>query len=190
VNQIRKSVLLHQLGKVADLYRANPLENRSSLQGENELGRVRDNNRGGNTRGGFEWLLHSIVALSSAVTAGSVLTCTAIARKAGGQTVPRIAAPVIDKLVVRVIVDGAHDVFIPEQKVPDVGVAQGPCLVGGFHLAPAPADYLNHGRLKKLDIDHIFPMHCSGSNFLELAKREIPQALVLCTTGSQFTFTA
>ena len=60
----------------------------------------------------------------SAVTAGSVLSCTAIARKAGGQTVPGIAAPVIDKLVIRVIVDGAHDVFIPEQKVPDVGVAQ------------------------------------------------------------------
>ena len=60
----------------------------------------------------------------SAVTAGSVLSCTAIARKAGGQTVPGIAAPVIDKLVIRVIVDGAHDVFIPEQKGPDVGVAQ------------------------------------------------------------------
>jgi 7,8-dihydropterin-6-yl-methyl-4-(beta-D-ribofuranosyl)aminobenzene 5'-phosphate synthase len=33
-------------------------------------------------------------------------------------------------------------------------------------------------------------MHCSGANFLEAAKREMSQALVLCTTGSQFTFAA
>jgi len=44
--------------------------------------------------------------------------------------------------------------------------------------------------LKALDIEHIFLMHRSGANFLELAKREMPQALVLCTTGSQFTFAA
>jgi 7,8-dihydropterin-6-yl-methyl-4-(beta-D-ribofuranosyl)aminobenzene 5'-phosphate synthase len=44
--------------------------------------------------------------------------------------------------------------------------------------------------LKTLDIQHIFPMHCSGSNFIDLAKKEMPGALVLCTTGSQFTFAA
>jgi 7,8-dihydropterin-6-yl-methyl-4-(beta-D-ribofuranosyl)aminobenzene 5'-phosphate synthase len=72
------------------------------------------------------------------------------------------------------------------------GVDKVYALVGGFHLAPAPADYLAKimADLKTLDIEHVFPMHCSGSNFLELAKREIPQALVLCTTGSQFTFAA
>ena len=42
--------------------------------------------------------------------------------------------------------------------------------------------------LKTIDIEHVFPMHCSGPNFLEAAKREMPQALVLCTTGSRFTF--
>jgi 7,8-dihydropterin-6-yl-methyl-4-(beta-D-ribofuranosyl)aminobenzene 5'-phosphate synthase len=72
------------------------------------------------------------------------------------------------------------------------GVDKVYALVGGFHLAPAPSDYLARimAELKALDIDHIFPMHCSGANFLELAKREMPQALVLCTTGSQFTFAA
>jgi glutamyl-tRNA synthetase len=44
--------------------------------------------------------------------------------------------------------------------------------------------------LKELDIDHVIPMHCSGSNFLEIAKREMPEKLVLCTTGSEFTFSA
>jgi 7,8-dihydropterin-6-yl-methyl-4-(beta-D-ribofuranosyl)aminobenzene 5'-phosphate synthase len=61
-------------------------------------------------------------------------------------------------------------------------------LVGGFHLAPADCLAKIMAELKALDIEHIFPMHCSGANFLELAKREMPQALVLCTTGSQFTF--
>ena len=44
--------------------------------------------------------------------------------------------------------------------------------------------------LKALDVQHVFPMHCSGANFLEAAKRDIPQTLVLCTTGSRFTFGA
>ena len=72
------------------------------------------------------------------------------------------------------------------------GVDKVYALVGGFHLAPAPPDYLAKimAELKTLDIEHIFPMHCSGSNFVDLAKKEIPAALVLCTTGSQFTFAA
>lgn len=52
------------------------------------------------------------------------LTCTGIVRTASGQTTARITPPEIDKLVIRVLVDGQHDVFIPEQKVPDVVVAQ------------------------------------------------------------------
>jgi len=70
------------------------------------------------------------------------------------------------------------------------GVQKIHALVGGFHLATAPQDYLDRimAELKQQDIDHIFPMHCSGTNFLETAKREMPQALVLCTTGSRFRF--
>ena len=72
------------------------------------------------------------------------------------------------------------------------GIQKVHALVGGFHTAPAPDDYLNRimAELKTLDIDHVFPMHCSGLNFLEAAKREMPAALVLCTTGSTFTFAA
>ena len=48
-------------------------------------------------------------------------------------------------------------------------------LVGGFHLAPAPDDYLARvmAELKKFDLEHVMPMHCSGQNFIDLAKREI-----------------
>ena len=72
------------------------------------------------------------------------------------------------------------------------GVQRVHALVGGFHLAPAPADYLARvmAELKALEIQHVFPMHCSGANFLEAAKRDMPEALVLCTTGSSFTFGA
>src|SRR5262245_20420447 len=60
----------------------------------------------------------------SAFAAGTGLTCTALSRTASGAPTPRIEAPVVDKLVIRVLVDGQHDIFIPEQKVPDVGVTQ------------------------------------------------------------------
>jgi 7,8-dihydropterin-6-yl-methyl-4-(beta-D-ribofuranosyl)aminobenzene 5'-phosphate synthase len=70
------------------------------------------------------------------------------------------------------------------------GVEKVHALVGGFHLAPAAPDYLAQvmAELKTLDIDYLFPMHCSGANFIEVAKREMPTALVGCTTGSRFTF--
>jgi 7,8-dihydropterin-6-yl-methyl-4-(beta-D-ribofuranosyl)aminobenzene 5'-phosphate synthase len=39
-------------------------------------------------------------------------------------------------------------------------------LAGGFHLAPAPDDYLAKvmAELKKFDIEHVMPMRCSGQN--------------------------
>lgn len=65
-------------------------------------------------------------------------------------------------------------------------------LVGGFHLAPAPDDYLRAvmAELKKFALEHVLPMHCSGQNFIDLAKQEMPEKLVPCGTGSSFTFTA
>jgi 7,8-dihydropterin-6-yl-methyl-4-(beta-D-ribofuranosyl)aminobenzene 5'-phosphate synthase len=65
-------------------------------------------------------------------------------------------------------------------------------LVGGYHLAPAPNDYLRKvmAELKKFDLEHVFPMHCSGQNFVDLAKQEMPEKLVLCATGSSYTFAA
>jgi 7,8-dihydropterin-6-yl-methyl-4-(beta-D-ribofuranosyl)aminobenzene 5'-phosphate synthase len=72
------------------------------------------------------------------------------------------------------------------------GVEKIYALVGGFHLAPAPDDYLRQvmAELKKFDLEHVMPMHCSGQNFVDLANKEMPEKLVLCGTGSSFTFTA
>jgi 7,8-dihydropterin-6-yl-methyl-4-(beta-D-ribofuranosyl)aminobenzene 5'-phosphate synthase len=70
------------------------------------------------------------------------------------------------------------------------GVKKVHALMGGFHLAPAPKPYLDQvmAELKKLDVDFLFPMHCSGNNFINAANEMMPERLVLCTTGSQFTF--
>ena len=72
------------------------------------------------------------------------------------------------------------------------GVEKIYALVGGFHLAPAPDDYLRQvmAELQKFDLEHVMPMHCSGQNFVDLASKEMPEKLVLCGTGSSFTFTA
>ena len=72
------------------------------------------------------------------------------------------------------------------------GVEKIYALVGGFHLAPAPEDYLRQvmAELNKFNLEHVMPMHCSGQNFVDLAQKEMPEKLVLCGTGSSFTFTA
>ena len=53
------------------------------------------------------------------------------------------------------------------------GVQKVHALVGGFHLGPAPADYLKQvvGEIKTLDPDVVIPMHCSGYNFVAGATR-------------------
>jgi 7,8-dihydropterin-6-yl-methyl-4-(beta-D-ribofuranosyl)aminobenzene 5'-phosphate synthase len=72
------------------------------------------------------------------------------------------------------------------------GVEKIYALVGGFHLFPAPDDYLRQvmTELKKFDLEYVMPMHCSGQNFVDLAMKEMPEKLVLCGTGSSFIFTA
>jgi 7,8-dihydropterin-6-yl-methyl-4-(beta-D-ribofuranosyl)aminobenzene 5'-phosphate synthase len=70
------------------------------------------------------------------------------------------------------------------------GVNKVHALVGGFHLGPAPADYLNQviGEIKTLNPDVIIPMHCSGDNFIRAVQATMPEKLVLGTTGSRVTF--
>ena len=61
-------------------------------------------------------------------------------------------------------------------------------LVGGFHLAPAPDEYLKQviAELKSLNPDVVIPMHCSGINFVQAMRETMPERLALSTTGSEF----
>jgi 7,8-dihydropterin-6-yl-methyl-4-(beta-D-ribofuranosyl)aminobenzene 5'-phosphate synthase len=72
------------------------------------------------------------------------------------------------------------------------GVQKVHALVGGFHLGPAPADYLSQviAEIKKLDPDVIVPMHCSGENFIRAVREQMPDKLLVSYTGARLTFGA
>jgi len=72
------------------------------------------------------------------------------------------------------------------------GIGKVHAVMGGFHLAPAPKPYLAQvvAELKKLDIDYVIPMHCSGTNFVNALTEHMPEKLILSSTGSRFTFGA
>ena len=72
------------------------------------------------------------------------------------------------------------------------GVEKLHAVLGGFHLGPAPMDYVEHtvAELKALDPDVVIPMHCSGSKFQAAMRDAMPDRLVLANTGSRFVFGA
>jgi hypothetical protein len=88
---------------------------------------------------------------------------------------PAVASPppVVDQLKVRVVLDTTHDPFI-----------------GGFHLAPAPKDYVAQAVAELKTPDVVVPMHCSGANFIDAMRQQMPEKLVLSSVGSRFTFGA
>ena len=72
------------------------------------------------------------------------------------------------------------------------GIQKVHAMVGGFHLGPAPADYLKQvvAEIKKLEPDVLIPMHCSGLNFVQEARAQMPDSVLVTTTGSRVTFGA
>jgi 7,8-dihydropterin-6-yl-methyl-4-(beta-D-ribofuranosyl)aminobenzene 5'-phosphate synthase len=72
------------------------------------------------------------------------------------------------------------------------GVQKVHAVVGGFHLGPAPKDYLDQvvAEIKKLEPDVVIPMHCSGANFIQATREQMPDQLIVTTTGSLITFGA
>lgn len=72
------------------------------------------------------------------------------------------------------------------------GVNQVHALIGGFHLGPAPVPYIAQAvaELKALEPDVVVPMHCSGVNFTQAMREQMPDALLISSTGSRMTFGA
>jgi 7,8-dihydropterin-6-yl-methyl-4-(beta-D-ribofuranosyl)aminobenzene 5'-phosphate synthase len=72
------------------------------------------------------------------------------------------------------------------------GIEKVHAIMGGFHLGPAPADYLTQvvAEIGKLDPDVLIPMHCSGLNFTQEAQRQMPGKVLTTTTGTRITFGA
>ncbi|KJC43674.1 beta-lactamase [Bradyrhizobium sp. LTSP885] len=70
------------------------------------------------------------------------------------------------------------------------GIQKVHAIVGGFHLGPAPKDYLTEvvAEIKKLDPDVLIPMHCSGLNFVQEATAQMGDKVLVTTTGSRLSF--
>jgi 7,8-dihydropterin-6-yl-methyl-4-(beta-D-ribofuranosyl)aminobenzene 5'-phosphate synthase len=70
------------------------------------------------------------------------------------------------------------------------GIEKVHAIMGGFHLGPAPADYLTQvvSEIGKLNPDVLIPMHCSGLNFTQEAQRQMPGKVLTTTTGTRITF--
>lgn len=72
------------------------------------------------------------------------------------------------------------------------GIERVHAVLGGFHLAPMPLDYVKStvAELKAINPDYLIPMHCSGTPFYEIAKQEMPGRVPLSSTGTRFVFGA
>ena len=72
------------------------------------------------------------------------------------------------------------------------GIQKVHAIVGGFHLGPAPADYVKQviAEIRKLEPDVLVPMHCSGLNFTLEAQAQMPNHVISTSTGSKLTFSA
>jgi 7,8-dihydropterin-6-yl-methyl-4-(beta-D-ribofuranosyl)aminobenzene 5'-phosphate synthase len=72
------------------------------------------------------------------------------------------------------------------------GVKKLHAALGGFHLFPAPDDYIRKtvDEFKVLDPDVIVPMHCSGPSLIALLRSEMADRVVTSTTGTELTFGA
>ena len=72
------------------------------------------------------------------------------------------------------------------------GVEKVHAIMGGFHLGPAPADYLREvvAEIRKLKPDVLIPMHCSGLNFVQEARAQMPGNVLVTTTGARITIGA
>ena len=70
------------------------------------------------------------------------------------------------------------------------GVAKLHAVLGGFHLGPAPQDYVDHtvAELERLSPDVVIPMHCSGAKFIAAMHQRMPDRVVTANIGSRFTF--
>jgi 7,8-dihydropterin-6-yl-methyl-4-(beta-D-ribofuranosyl)aminobenzene 5'-phosphate synthase len=72
------------------------------------------------------------------------------------------------------------------------GVDKVHAVLGGFHLAPHPVEYLRDtvAELKQIDPDFVIPMHCTGEAFISIAMQEMPAKTIRSSTGSRYIFGA
>ncbi len=72
------------------------------------------------------------------------------------------------------------------------GVQKVHAILGGFHLAPHPPEYLRQTAeaIKALSPDWLIPMHCSGEPFIAIAQQVLGDKVLRSSTGTRFSFSA
>lgn len=72
------------------------------------------------------------------------------------------------------------------------GISKVHAIMGGFHLAPHPPEYLKQTieSLKQFNPDFLIPMHCSGETFITMAAAEFGPKFIRSSTGTRFIFSA
>ena len=71
--------------------------------------------------------------LRTSAMVAPALACTGMVRDATGAETPRIEVPVVDRLAMQVVLDGAHDIFISGAQVPGIRVERTRLLRGARH---------------------------------------------------------
>jgi 7,8-dihydropterin-6-yl-methyl-4-(beta-D-ribofuranosyl)aminobenzene 5'-phosphate synthase len=70
------------------------------------------------------------------------------------------------------------------------GISKVHAVLGGFHLAPHPADYQREtaAALREINPDWVIPMHCSGETFISIAQQTMPEKFIRSSTGTRLVF--
>ena len=70
------------------------------------------------------------------------------------------------------------------------GIEKVHAVVGGWHLAPYPDDIIAKTvqALKEINPDYLIPMHCTGFRAMMAVQQEMPQKLILPSTGTSVVF--
>lgn len=72
------------------------------------------------------------------------------------------------------------------------GVEKIHAVIGGFHLAPYPEEYVRDTikALQEIDPTYVVPLHCTGEPFYEAARAAMPTKLLRSYTGTRLVFEA
>jgi 7,8-dihydropterin-6-yl-methyl-4-(beta-D-ribofuranosyl)aminobenzene 5'-phosphate synthase len=70
------------------------------------------------------------------------------------------------------------------------GIEKVHAVVGGWHLAPYPDELIAKTveAMKQINPDYLIPMHCTGFRTLMAVQREMPEKLIMPSTGTRVVF--
>jgi 7,8-dihydropterin-6-yl-methyl-4-(beta-D-ribofuranosyl)aminobenzene 5'-phosphate synthase len=70
------------------------------------------------------------------------------------------------------------------------GIEKVHAVVGGWHLAPYPDELIAKTveAMKEINPDYLIPMHCTGLRTIMAIQREMPEKLIMPSTGTRVVF--